>query len=89
MKVLLVAHGYPPELVGGTESTVRALAMGLVREGLEVAVAAGSIRWQEGFRTSLERDVDPLTGRSFPVYRIHRDDLYFDHWHKSASPRAP
>ena len=41
MKVCLVAHGYPPELVGGTEKSVQVLARGLARAGDEVLVVAG------------------------------------------------
>ncbi len=88
MKILFALHGYPPELVGGTEHTVRAQARGLVRRGVEVVVVAGSMQWQDGFRTTRDEDVDPATGASHPVYRIHRDDLYFDHWQKSAEPRV-
>ena len=87
MKVCLVAHGYPPELVGGTENAVHALAQGLVRAGVEVVVVAGTMRHEQGFRRSLEED--PVDGaRPIRVHRIHRADLFFDHWQKSASARA-
>ena len=82
MKVCLVVHGYPPELTGGTEETVRTLAHGLAERGHEVLVVAGSIDHAAGFRTSEERD-GPVR-----VVRIHRADLFFDHWHKSASARV-
>lgn len=72
--------------MGGTELAVQAQARGLAARGVDVAVAAGSVRWEGGFRTSTEEDRDPATGRAFPVHRIHRADLYFDHWQKSASP---
>ncbi len=88
MKVLLVAHGYPPELVGGTEVSVQGLARGLARRGHEVLVVAGSMRHEAGFRTSDDVDVDPVAGARIRVHRIHRADLYFDHWQKSASERA-
>ena len=88
MKVLFVLHGFPPELVGGTENTVRAQARALVRRGLDVVVVAGSMKWEDGFRTSKEEDTDPESGRSYPVYRIHRDDLYFDHWQKTLRPKV-
>ncbi|MCZ6597168.1 MAG: glycosyltransferase [Planctomycetota bacterium] len=81
MKVLLVAHGYPPELVGGTEKSVQALAHGLAARGVEVVVVAGSIEHEEGFRTSTADD------GGVRVIRIHRADLFFDHWQKSASAR--
>jgi len=87
MKVLLALHGYPPELVGGTESAVRELAHGLAAHGHEVVVVAGTLRFEQGFRRSLELDERP--GRApIRVHKIHRADLYFDHWQKSASARA-
>ncbi len=79
MKVLLVAHGYPPEFAGGTESTVQSLARGLAERGLDVVVVAGSIDHGPEFRTSEDAD-GPIR-----VIRLHRADLYFDHWQKSAS----
>ena len=86
MKVLLVAHGFPPELVGGTENAVQALAHGLCARGEEVVVVAGSLRHEQGFRTSVEET--SVAGRTLRVHRIHRADLYFDHWQKSAGARA-
>ena len=86
MKVCLAVHGYPPELVGGTESATRALAHGLVHHGHEVVVVAGTLRHEQGFRRSLEND--EASGRAIRVHKIHRADLYFDHWQKSASARA-
>ncbi len=94
MKILLAVHGYPPELVGGTESAARALAHGLVGQGHEVVVVAGTLQHEQGFRRSLELDpvVDQasgqVAGRALRVHKIHRADLYFDHWQKSASARA-
>jgi glycosyltransferase involved in cell wall biosynthesis len=89
MKILLALHGYPPELVGGTENAVRELAHGLVRAGHEVVVVAGTMRYEQGFRRSLELDeLEDRERRPIRVHRIHRADLYFDHWQKSASARA-
>lgn len=88
MKVLFAVHGYPPELVGGTENTVQALARGVARAGGEAVVVAGSLDWESGYRVSESTDTDPVSGRPVAVYRIHRDDLYFDHWHKSVSARV-
>jgi len=88
VKVCLVTHGYPPEFVGGTENAVAGLARGLAREGDEVVVVSGSARHEGGFRVSEEADVDPESGATIPVLRIHRADLYFDHWQKSASARV-
>lgn len=86
MKVLLAVHGYPPELVGGTENATRTLAHGLGRHGHEVVVVAGTLRHEQGFRRSLE--LDDAGVRAIRVHKIHRADLYFDHWQKSASARA-
>jgi glycosyltransferase involved in cell wall biosynthesis len=85
MRILLVAHGYPPELEGGTEKSVQGLAHGLARRGHEVSVCAGSMDHAQGFQKSLAEDVDPESGARIAVHRIHRADLYFDHWQKSAS----
>ncbi len=88
MKVLLVAHGYPPELVGGTENSVQALARGLAARGVDVVVVAGSMQYEEGFRLSADVDRDPASGAQVRVRRIHRADLFFDHWQKTASARV-
>ena len=88
MKVLLALHGYPPELVGGTEDSTRALARALAAAGHEPVVVAGSMQWEGGLRRSLEEDADPASGRSYRVHRIHRADPYFDHWQKGAAPAA-
>lgn len=82
MKVALVVHGYPPELLGGTELSVQAVARGLVERGIEVIVVAGSMRHEDGFRVSEETDGD------IRVLRIHRADLFFEHWQKSLSARV-
>ncbi len=86
MKVCLVVHGYPPELLGGTEKSVQELAHGLAREGVEVVVVAGTLLCQQGFRTSEEWD--EVDGHKIRVRKIHRADLFFDHWQKSASVQA-
>jgi glycosyltransferase involved in cell wall biosynthesis len=92
VKVALVLHGYPPELLGGTENAARELAHGLVRHGHEVVVVAGTLAHEQGFRRCLEldplREADGGGARPIRVHKIHRADLYFDHWQKSASARA-
>ena len=87
MKVLLALHGYPPELVGGTEKACQSLARGLAADGVEVVVVAGSMQHEEGFRTSEATDQVP-GGPPIRIRRIHRADLFFDHWQKSASARV-
>ncbi|MEZ5979859.1 MAG: glycosyltransferase [Planctomycetota bacterium] len=85
MKVLLAVHGYPPELVGGTELAVRRLAHALVRAGHDVVVFAGTLDWEK--RGTVERTSDPVAGGgAVAVLRASRDDLWFDHWHKSRAP---
>lgn len=88
MKVTLVAHGFPPELTGGTENTTLGLARGLAARGHVVSVIAGSMDWEGGLRVSEAEEVDPASGVRFPVYRIHRNDAYFDHWQKADQPAA-
>jgi glycosyltransferase involved in cell wall biosynthesis len=86
LKVLLALHGFPDELIGGTELSVRALAVNLLGLGHEVVVVAGSMAWEDGFRTSTE--VQDTPHGPLTVHRIHRADLYFDHWHKTREPRV-
>lgn len=87
MRILLAAHGYPPELLGGTENALAALARALAARGHDVGVVAGSLDGAGGPRLSRSQDSCP-GGPSFPVWRVHRGDLYFDHWQKSKSAHA-
>jgi len=82
MKILLAAHGYPPELDGGTERHVQALAEGLVGRGHEVCVVAGTLDW----RSCLERSTENLGG--VRVVRIHRDDFHYERWDRCYHPRV-
>jgi glycosyltransferase involved in cell wall biosynthesis len=87
VKVLLAVHGYPPELVGGTELAVRRLAHALVRRGHTTVVFAGTLDWEK--RGTLEETHDPVAGGgAVRVLRYSRDDLYFDHWAKGRSARV-
>ncbi len=89
MKVVVVAHGYPPELVGGTESSVEAGVRALADEDVEVTVIAGSLRAApSGCAASVEWSDAPASsnGARIRVAKILRGDLYFDHWHKSLAP---
>lgn len=88
MKVLLAVHGYPPELRGGTEGSTQALARASAASGVEVMVVAGSLEHGPQFRVSEDVDRDPQTGAGVRVRRLHRSDLYFDHWHKLHSPQV-
>lgn len=88
MKVLLATAGYPPDVCGGTERSVQSLARGLLCAGHDVVVVAGTDRFEDGFRVSEDSDADPVSGRTLRVHRIHRDDLFYEHWQKSLAPRV-
>lgn len=80
MKIVLCVHGYPPELVGGTELSTQRFAAALVRAGHEVLVFAGTLDWEKRGTLEETRAADGVR-----VLRYSRDDLYFDHWHKGRS----
>ena len=80
MKILHVAHGFPPETLGGTERGVESLARAMQQKGHDVAVVAGSLQQAPTERVDRE-DYDGL-----PVLRMHRDDLYFESWFKCYAP---
>ena len=84
MRILLASHGYPPELQGGTERSVRDLAHALAAAGHTVAVVAGSLRAADA-EVEVTREHDG-PGNAVDVLRLHRPDLHFDHWHKGHSP---
>ncbi len=80
MKILHVAHCFPPEPVGGTEKNVLALAGSLRERGHDVRVTAGSLQWERGFRV----DRDEYEG--IPVWRVRRDDPWYDRWDAAYNP---
>lgn len=80
MKVCHVLHGFPPELTGGTERTVEALATAMKKLGHEVVIVAGSLE-----RAATSR-VDEGSHAGLRVLRMHRDDLWFESWDKAWSP---
>src|SRR6186713_626118 len=65
---MLAAHGYPPELVGGTELSVQSLAHALVRAGHEVVVVSGSMRAVKDPETSeaIDERFQPRRARAMP-----------------------
>jgi glycosyltransferase involved in cell wall biosynthesis len=88
-RILVVAHAFPPEGLGGTERYADAVARGLLARGHEVRVLSGSLEWREKFE--VEEVVDRAADAASPtlrVTRVHRDDLYFDHWDKGGHPRV-
>lgn len=81
MKVLLVVHGFPPELQGGTELVAATDAAALAAAGCEVVVLAGTLaRGEGGVERVMETREDGVR-----VHTLARPDLHFDHWHKSRS----
>lgn len=80
MRILLAAHGFPPDVVGGTERYVERLARSLAGRGHEVVVFAGSLE----HRPRLE--VEDSSSGGVRALRVHRDDLYFDRWDKGHHP---
>jgi len=83
VKVLLVVHGFPPELKGGTELVAAVDAAALQRAGCEVVVVTGTLARGEGL---VERDLE-VREDGVRVHTLARPDLHFDHWHKSKSGR--
>ncbi len=80
MNIFLVLHGFPPELTGGTERTVEALAAAMLAAGHQVTVISGTL--EVG---SPDRVVETLH-HGIRVLRIHRDDLDFESWFKCYHP---
>lgn len=82
MKILAVAHAYPPESSGGTERYVQTCVEGLSARGHDLQVFAGSLAWEPEFR------VERGEVGGIAVTRVHRSDLYFDHWDKGGNPHV-
>ena len=82
MRILIVSHAFPPDGVGGTERYAQAVALGLSARGHEVRVFCGSLEWRARF------EVVPGSQAGLHVTRLHRDDLYFDHWDKVFNPKV-
>ena len=80
MKIVQVVHGFPPEVIGGTERYVQGLTERLRDQGHSVHVYTGSLEWMEHFTVeSADRD-------GFELTTVHRNDLYFDRWDKAYNP---
>lgn len=88
MRIALAVHGWPPEQMGGTELSTRALARALVAQGHDVLVLAGTLEFSHPPSVRREREQDPVSGKSFSVVKIERSDPYFDHWQKHRAPRS-
>lgn len=80
MKIAFVVHGFRPEVSGGTERTVEALARALNGQGHEAFVICGSLE------VAPVNQVDELDVDGLRVLRVHRDDLHFESWFKCYHP---
>ena len=85
MDVLHVIHQFLPEHRGGSESYAFDLAQRQRARGMDVAVLTGTMHAAPTVQV-VEATVDGL-----PVFRLHRDDLFFDHhvkaWHPGVEAR--
>jgi glycosyltransferase involved in cell wall biosynthesis len=80
MKIVEVVHGFPPEVIGGTERHVQGITEGLRDRGHDLHVYSGSLEWMENFTVELlDRD-------GYELATVHRNDLYFDRWDKAYNP---
>lgn len=80
MKIVEVVHGFPPEVVGGTERYVQGITEGLRDRGHDLCVYSGSLTWMEDFT------VEAVERQGFELTTVHRNDLYFDRWDKAYNP---
>ncbi|MEO0480530.1 MAG: glycosyltransferase [Planctomycetota bacterium] len=82
MKIWQVLHGFPPELSGGTERTVEALARAMQGRGHDLRVVCGSIAPGDALEP-LHSEFEGLS-----ITRLGREDLDFESWEKAYSPRV-
>ena len=82
MKIVEVVHGFPPEVVGGTERYVQMITEGLRDRGHALFVYSGSLKWMENFT------VEGVEQHGYELTKVHRNDLYFDRWDKAYNPRV-
>ena len=85
MKIVEVVHGFPPEVIGGTERYVRFITEGLRNRDHALSVYTGSLKWTERFTVD-EEHRETEAGNPYEVTTIHRNDLYFDRWDKAFNP---
>lgn len=81
-RVLHVVHGFPPEVIGGTEAHVERLALAQRDGGHDARVFSGSLEWRDHVA------IEDGEHRGIPVRRVHRSDLYFDRWDKGYQPEV-
>ncbi|MBU0753600.1 MAG: glycosyltransferase, partial [Planctomycetes bacterium] len=80
MKIVEVVHGYPPEVVGGTERYVQKITESLRDRNHQLFVFSGSLNWMENFT------VEAVEKQGYELTTVHRNDLYFDRWDKAFNP---
>ncbi|MEY2981224.1 MAG: hypothetical protein RL562_1451 [Planctomycetota bacterium] len=80
MKIIHCAHGFFPEGTGGVESYLRDVVGAQRAAGHDARLITGSLQhWPE-------MGVEEVELEGIPAWRIHRDDLYFDHFAKLHHP---
>ncbi|MHC4898190.1 MAG: glycosyltransferase family 4 protein [Planctomycetota bacterium] len=70
LKILLVAHGLPPESVGGVEQHVEGLAQALVHHGHEVTIYARTARAGAQGTVLADAPGEPATAWGCRVFRV-------------------
>ncbi|MHC4813750.1 MAG: glycosyltransferase [Planctomycetota bacterium] len=74
MKILHVSHGYLPESAGGVELYLRDVLAAQRDAGHDVKLLTGSLQiWEKA-------GLEELAIEGIPVYRLHRQDSFFDHY---------
>lgn len=82
MKILHVSHGYLPESAGGVEIYLRDVMPAQRAAGHDVKLLTGSlVAWEKAGLEETEVE-------GIPVYRLHRQDWFFDHYARHYSPDA-
>ena len=86
MKILMIAHGFPPECSGGTEFYVLRLGKELRARGYGVSVFTGShAAAPPGVWTPI---MDEVQHEGIDVFRVHRTGLYVDNYERSLAPEV-
>ena len=80
MRILHVTHGFFPEGAGGVESYLRDVILAQRADGHDARLLTGShVPWPEAGLEEVELE-------GIPAWRVHRDDLFFDHFAKLWHP---
>ncbi len=74
VKILHVSHGYLPESAGGVELYLRDLLAAQMEAGHDVALLSGSLQiWEKA-------GLEEAQVEGIRVFRLHRQDSFFDHY---------